>query len=497
MRPRVALPRAAAIGLIATWIGAAALAVLVVPGLPDDVREMVAFSQVIPILVGAFYFGQSGGLLIAFAASLVSGSLVIRNIESVNTVSVQRVMFQIISFNAAALVTSFLSDQEKAHRRQVARQLERITALRAIDKAINAGSDLNGTLYLLLESLMHLLEAEAAVIYWRNPKTASLEVKASLGLFGEVSPRAADRADGSGAEQAARERRTIHIADLGAIDPVFSQLIQGKGVIAYYAVPLVAHGDLKGVLEIYDRASHPDEAWRNDLEALAGQAAIAIVHSRLVEDLQDSNAEMAQAYDATLRGWSRALDLRDRETEGHTQRVAAIAVRLAERMGLCGDDLLAFQRGVILHDIGKMGVPDSILLKPGPLTQDEWAVMRKHPVYAQILLAPVRYLEDALVIPLYHHERWDGTGYPFGLRGTDIPLWARIFAVVDVWDALRSDRPYRQALPEAVCVQHIAEQSGKLYDPDVVTAFLDLLEAESAAAAPHSLPAPQGESSAS
>lgn len=489
-RPRVSLSRAAAIGLIAVWIGVAALGVLFLPAPTGELREMIAFSQIIPILIGAFYFGQAGGLLIAFVASVVSGSLVIRNIEAVNTIFVQRVMFQIISFNAAALLTSFLSDQEKYQRQQVAGQLERLTALRAIDKAINAGSDLSATLFILLESLMRLLNAEASVIYWRNPKTECLEIKATLGFLGEA-PRAA----GTGVEEAERSLRTVYIPDLAAVNPAISSVIQGQGVIAYYAVPLVAQGELRGVLEIYDRASHPDESWRNDLESFAGQAAIAIVHSRLVEELQDRNAEMAMAYDATLRGWSRALDLRDRETEGHTQRVAAIAVKLAERMGLSGEDLVSFQRGAILHDIGKMGVPDSILLKPGPLDEAEWAVMRKHPVYAQILLAPVRHLEQALVIPLYHHERWDGSGYPFGLHGADIPLWARIFAVVDVWDALRSDRPYRRALEETTCMAHILEHAGRLYDPDVVRNFVDFITAEDTES-PLAVAMPQGGSSA-
>ncbi|MBL8096859.1 MAG: HD domain-containing protein [Anaerolineales bacterium] len=469
-RARRALSRTAAIGLISLWIAAATLGVLVVPGLSGELREMIAYSQILPILISAFYFGQAGGLLVAFAASLVSGSLVIQNMTAVNTIFVQRIMFQIASYNGVALLTSFLSEQEKAHRRQVARQLERITALRAIDKAITSGSDLSATLFLVLESLTRLLEAEAAVIYWRDPHTDQLAVRASLGFFGDVSPLTLGYA-----EQAAREMRTIHLPDLAERNPDFAQHVQGKGLVAYYAVPLIAQESLKGVLEIYDRASHPDETWRNDLEALAGQAAIAIVQSRLLQDLKDSNTEMASAYEATLRGWSRALDLRDRETEGHTQRVVAVSLRLAERMGVTGEQLRSFQRGALLHDIGKMGVPDSILLKPGPLDESEWAVMRRHPVYAQRLLAPIRYLEQALVIPLYHHERWDGSGYPFGLRGTDIPIEARIFAVVDVWDALSSDRPYRRALSPEACLCHIRDHAGTLFDPDVVAAFVALL----------------------
>jgi HD-GYP domain-containing protein (c-di-GMP phosphodiesterase class II) len=248
--------------------------------------------------------------------------------------------------------------------------------------------------------------------------------------------------------------------------------VVGKGPVAYYAVPLIADGDLEGILEVYDRGSHPDEEWKNYLETLAGQAAIAIHQSHLLENLQHANAEMSHAYEETLRGWSRALDLRDKETEGHTQRVVTISTALAELMGICGEQMLHFQRGAILHDIGKMGVPDEILLKPGPLNKEEWDIMRKHPVYAQMLLSPVQFLEDALTIPYYHHERWDGSGYPLGLKANQIPVEARIFAVADVWDALTSDRPYRKALSKETAYQYICGQSGQLFDPEVIDMFM-------------------------
>lgn len=469
------VPRTIATVIIAAWISIAALGTFLLPTPSSELREMFAFSQIIPILVGAFYFGQAGGLLVAFAASLISGSLIILNSAEVNTIFVQRVMFQIISFNSVALLTSFLSDQEKLHRQQVSQQLERITALRAIDKAINSNADLSATLYILLESLSRLLDVEAAAILLRNPKTDQLEPKASLGFFGAYPSQPGGLLE-DGALQAAREMQTIHHPDLAARNPEVSHLIRGQGVIAYYAVPLMAHDELKGVLEVFDRASHPDEDWKNYLETLAGQAAIAIDHSKLLENLKEANQEMSHAYEATLRGWSRALDLRDRETEGHTQRVVAVSVKLAERMGIQGEQLTNFQRGAILHDIGKMGVPDEILLKPGPLEEQEWTVMHKHPIYAQMLLAPIQYLEKALLIPYFHHERWDGSGYPLGLRGVDIPLEARVFAVVDVWDALRSDRPYRQAISDEETLTYLREQAGRQFDPAVVDAFLVMLD---------------------
>jgi putative nucleotidyltransferase with HDIG domain len=247
----------------------------------------------------------------------------------------------------------------------------------------------------------------------------------------------------------------------------------GEGFNAYYAVPLVAKGHVMGVLEVFHRmALDPDPEWLDFLEALAGQAAIAIDNGTLFDDLQRTNVELSLAYDTTLEGWSKALDLRDKETEGHTQRVTEMTVRLARSMGVSEADLMHIRRGALLHDIGKMGIPDSILLKPGPLTDEERDVMQRHPVYAYELLSPIAFLKPALDIPYCHHEKWDGTGYPRGLKGEQIPLAARIFTVVDVWDALCSDRPYRQGWPEERVLEHIASLSGSQFDPSVVEAFL-------------------------
>ncbi|NJP07212.1 MAG: response regulator [Chloroflexaceae bacterium] len=193
------------------------------------------------------------------------------------------------------------------------------------------------------------------------------------------------------------------------------------------------------------------------------------------EEIRRSHAEITRAYDATLLGWVRGLDLRDQETEGHSQRVTNLTVELAQAMGIEGESLEHIRRGALLHDIGKMGIPDSILLKPGALDDDEWALMKQHPVYAYEWLKPITYLSPALDIPYCHHERWDGSGYPRGLRGHDIPLSARIFAVVDVWDALRSDRPYRAAWPVERVREYIASLTGIHFDPDVVDVFLRIL----------------------
>jgi putative nucleotidyltransferase with HDIG domain len=228
-----------------------------------------------------------------------------------------------------------------------------------------------------------------------------------------------------------------------------------------------------GVLEILHRTPlDPDEEWLDFFRTLAGQAANAIDNVHMFESLQQSTDELELAYDATIEGWSHALDLRDKETEGHTQRVTRMTVDLARTFGLSEHDLVNVRWGALLHDIGKMGVPDGILLKPGALTDEEWVVMRKHPGLAYEMLSPIRYLHGALDIPYCHHEWWDGSGYPRGLKGDEIPLAARIFAVVDVWDALISDRPYRLAWAEGKALEHIQKGSGTHFDPHVVIKFL-------------------------
>ncbi len=192
-------------------------------------------------------------------------------------------------------------------------------------------------------------------------------------------------------------------------------------------------------------------------------------------DLLQAHHELQDAYEATLKGWVRALDLRCNETGDHSRRVSLLTVELARLMGINEDELLHVRRSALLHDIGKMAVPDSILQKPGPLTEAEWDIMRKHPQFAIEMLNPIEYLRPALVIPLNHHERWDGTGYPQGIKGEEIPLTARIFAVIDVWDALSSDRPYRKAWPYEKIVEYMREQSGTHFDPKVVALFLQMM----------------------
>jgi putative nucleotidyltransferase with HDIG domain len=275
------------------------------------------------------------------------------------------------------------------------------------------------------------------------------------------------------------ERKVLHIPDLGAMGSQFQRrdLLKDEKFVEYFGIPLVAKGTLKGVLEIFHRTPlDPDLEWLNYLETLGGQAAIAIDNVQLFEGIQQSNRELVTAYDATIAGWSHAMDLRDKETEGHTLRVTELTVRLAKKLGIHQQEIVQMRRGALLHDIGKLGVPDHILLKPGKLDQIEWAIMRQHPSYAYKMLLPITYLRPALDIPYCHHEKWDGSGYPRGLAGEEIPIAARLFAVIDVWDALRSDRPYRAGWTIEKTREHIIEGSGKHFDPQVVEAFLSLLD---------------------
>jgi PAS domain S-box-containing protein len=193
---------------------------------------------------------------------------------------------------------------------------------------------------------------------------------------------------------------------------------------------------------------------------------------RAEQQIQALNAELLIAYDETLEGWARALDLRDNDTEDHSVRVMDLTMGLARTLGVSEWNLIHIRRGALLHDIGKMGIPDAILLKPGPLTKEEWRVMRMHPVFAYDLLSGIPFLRLALDIPYCHHEKWDGSGYPRGLSGKQIPLAARIFSVVDVWDALGSDRPYRKKWAEDKIVEYIRREAGTRFDPEIVELFL-------------------------
>jgi PAS domain S-box-containing protein/putative nucleotidyltransferase with HDIG domain len=380
-------------------------------------------------------------------------------------------------FVESVAVFTDITDRKRTEEK-IKRQLDHLKALRMIDMTITASADLHLSLQTILRQTVSQLQVDATDILLLNPTTHLLEYSDGMGFFTRGVERSSVRIGEGLAGRAVLERKMVSIHALYENNESLTRktLLDGENFTDYYGVPLIAKGEVKGVLEVFQRTHmEADQEWEDFLEALAGQAGLAIDNATLFQNLQRSNLELGMAYESTLEGWSAALDLRDKETEGHTLRVTNLTLRLAKHMGLSDKDLMQIRRGALLHDIGKMGVPDRILLKPDNLTTEEWEIMQRHPVYAQELLSRIEYLRPALSIPYCHHEKWNGTGYPRGLKGEEIPLDARVFSVVDVYDALVSDRPYRPAWTKEKALEYIRSLSGIDFDPRVVTGFLELL----------------------
>jgi putative nucleotidyltransferase with HDIG domain len=349
-------------------------------------------------------------------------------------------------------------------------------ALMNVGQMINSSLGLKRVLEEVMDSLIALMRAERGFLMLRES-------------HGELSVRIARGIDQMNLDEVSfKVSRTVVRRVVESGEPVLTTNAQadprfdGQLSVAAYqlrsilCVPLKLKNDLIGVLYVENRARIGifQESDLVLISAFADQAAVAIDSARLFEELQESHRDLEKAYQATLEGWVRALDLRDKETEGHTRRVTTLTERLARAMGVDGDDLVHIKRGALLHDIGKMAIPDGILLKPGELTDEERKLIQKHPTYAYEMLSPIDFLLPAIDIPYCHHEKWDGSGYPRGLKGEEIPFAARIFPVIDVWDALISNRPYRKGLPYDEVRQRIQADSGRHFDPRVVEAFMDL-----------------------
>jgi PAS domain S-box-containing protein len=359
---------------------------------------------------------------------------------------------------------------------RVREQLRRLDALRSIDLAIAGSPEIRLTLGVILDHVVGQVGVDAAAVLSFDRATGYIVHVANRGFrTDEITKTRLLPGEGT-TGRAVRERRLIETPEpTNSSTFVRADLIRKESFSYHAAVPLTAKGAIRGVLEVFHRAAVELGDDRIEfLQALAAHAAIAIDSASMFSDLQRSNAELARAYDLTLEGWARALELRDMETQGHSERVTVQTLRLARRMGIGDAELVHVRRGALLHDIGKMAVPDSILLKPGPLDEVEWSIMRQHPVHAYELLSPIPFLRPALDIPLFHHEWFNGKGYPYGLARDSIPLTARIFAVVDVWDALSRRRPYRDAWPADRVHRHLSEQAGTHFDEHVVNEFLDL-----------------------
>lgn len=375
-----------------------------------------------------------------------------------------------ISTSLSSLKNS-VSDHMQTHERQIG-------ALMGIGSVINSSLGLKRVLSEVMDRLIALMSAERGFLMLRE-SDGNLRVQVARGIDQNDITEDKFNISNTVVKQVAETGVTI-LTTNAQDDPRFGQQLSVAvyHLLSILCAPLKIKDDLIGVVYV-DNRIHTGMFQQSDFDlisAFANQAAVAIDNARLFDDLQESNKELQIAYQATLEGWVRALDLRDKETEGHTKRVTVLTQKLAKSMGVSDDDLVHITRGALLHDIGKMAIPDGILLKPGELTEDERRLVQKHPVYAYEMLSPIKFLLPALAIPYCHHEKWNGSGYPRGLQGNDIPFAARIFTVVDVWDALVSDRPYRKGLEPADIREHIRKDSGVHFDPQVVDAFLSLMK---------------------
>ncbi|MCI0476145.1 MAG: GAF domain-containing protein, partial [Anaerolineales bacterium] len=425
-----------------------------------------------PLLVRPAWMGN----LTAFAGipliaqSEIIGALFVGRGNTIGEDDV-RLLTALADMAANALRRAALYEETARLVEQTQKNVRRLSTLRTVDQAISASLDLQLVLRVLLDQVVTFLQADAADILLFNPHSQLLKFAEGRGFTSREIERHNCRWGEGLAGQIALERRAQHIPNLTRVTNHSVRLtaLQREGMVAYLGAPLIAKGQLKGVLEIFHRQplAAPDE-WLDFLESLALQAAIAIDNVALFDDLQRSNLELALAADAMIEGWARALELRGYEPAGHSRRVTEMSVRLARTLGLANAELAHMRRGALLHDIGKLNVPESILFKAAPLNEAEMARVRQHPADALELLAPVEFLKPALAIPHCHHEKWDGTGYPRGLKAEEIPLSARIFAIVDVWDTLRSARPYAPAWEDEHARAYLREQTGKQFDPHIV-----------------------------
>jgi len=385
---------------------------------------------------------------------------------------------RIIELSGKQYVLSFVRDISERYqaKEKIQRQLHRISVLREIDRVIASSLDLPLSLGVILEYALGELEVDAADILVYDPTVMMLEVVARRGFRAKLSSHAKRSLSFSFPGEVAMRGEKVFLSSISDVER--SRVLPAsddEGFHSYAALPLIARGETKGVLELFHRAPlYENEEWMGFAEALAGQAAIAIENITLFQNLKKVNIDLSIAYDTTLEGWSKALELFDHDTEGHTRRVTDLTMKLAAALHVPDSQLVHMRRGALLHDIGKMAIPGEILNKEGKLTEEEQQIVQQHPQIAYKLLAPIPFLRSALDIPYCHHEKWDGSSYPRGLKGEEIPLAARIFSVVDVWDALTSDRPYRKAWVRQKALDYILTESGRYFDPAIVDVFTQI-----------------------
>ena len=369
--------------------------------------------------------------------------------------------------------------EQYANRARITQQVEELSALRTIDLAISSNLDLQATLNIIGNLAIKHLRVDAVSIELYDPRFNMLHTAVQSGFQSVIPedihfPAAVDLTDWELVEEF-----SVHIPENLNERRSGSRLSfpRDDQFSACFGLPLVAKAEVKGLFRVYLKEPlTPEQHWLDFFYNLAAQTAIALDNFEMLRNLKQSNTDLLEAYEATIEGWSKALNYRDAETEEHSERTTRLTIELARELGYTDEDLIYIRRGALLHDIGKVAVPDNILNKPGPLTDEEWVQMRLHPVAAFEVLSPIKFLKKSLDIPYCHHERWDGTGYPRGLSGEEIPLPARMFSVIDVYDALSTDRPYRKAWPQEKVIAYLRENSGSHFDPVVVDEFLKILE---------------------
>ncbi|MBN1231315.1 MAG: HD domain-containing protein [Anaerolineales bacterium] len=356
--------------------------------------------------------------------------------------------------------------------KKLVNQLEISSSLHEIDKIITSSIELDPILSTIAKYIYTFLKFDAIAILVSSSNSGDFIQSFVLDLDYEKEQETIVAL----ANECLKRKNVIYINDINSSKNLEVKMKEDL-FTSCVTSPLISKDQVVGVMELFYKEEHePDREWWQILYKFSEQLAIGVADIMRSYELKERNRELLVTYDLTLKGWAQALEIRDFETEKHSERVTEMTVELSKRLGIPDEIIQHIQRGALLHDVGKIGVPDEILYKPGGLSPQEWQIMRKHPTYAYQLLKDIPFLMDAIDIPYCHHERWDGSGYPRGLKGEEIPIAARIFAVIDVFDALISDRPYRSAWSIKDTSDYLVENSGILFDPQIVQAFLSMIE---------------------
>jgi PAS domain S-box-containing protein len=391
----------------------------------------------------------------------------------------RNVQFSINDIQAFTAIGDLISSALERHNliQRLEKQLEKMESLHTIDQAITGVFDIIVINRVILEEVRKRLGASGASILHLNPMTNTLDLSGDVGLRRPFIRTVKVPISTSFAGKVLMDRSMFQAPDLANNPVEFSvREWQDEGYKAYFAHPLIVKGKPIGVMELFfSHTFYPDHEWLKFFESLATQAAVAYDLCHTFSDLQKVKQNLANNYNAALETWSKSLELTNIESQGHIQRVTRQTLKLAKDFGVDESEWPNIERGALLHDIGKLGILDEILLKKGKLTDTEWHEIEKHPKIARDLLSGVNLLKDAVEIPFSHHENWDGSGYPQGLKGESIPLAARIFAVVETYDALLSDKPYRKAWTKEKAVEYLNEEKGKKFDPKIIDTFLSTL----------------------